>query len=139
MALTQGGRNLWTRTAHHRGGISSKYGVFGTYRWNAALRSCGVPSHRTLVSLHKFMVEIPSPGYRIKELGGHERTCNQIYSCCSQNWQGLGRAIQVGWTKRSVAFCTLLSPPTLSLCWLLYALLFPEVQKPTFTEEHRTI
>lgn len=47
--------------------------------WGAVLRSYGRPSHCTLVLLYKSMVEIPSPGSRMKELEGHARTCSQVY------------------------------------------------------------
>lgn len=57
----------------------SKCGLLGTRRWDVARRSCGLPSHLTLVLSHKATVEILRLGLRVKELEGHVRTCTQVY------------------------------------------------------------
>lgn len=79
----------------------SKCGLLGTHRWDVACRSCGLPSHLTLVLSHKVMVKIPRLGFRVKELDDHVRTCTQVYripTIALKFVLSLGRVIQVNWT-----------------------------------------
>lgn len=75
----------------------SKCGLLGSHRWDDPRRSCGLPSHLTLVLSHKVTEEIPRLGLRVKELEGHVRTCSQVYRIPTIVLR-LGGAIQVNWT-----------------------------------------
>lgn len=79
----------------------SKCGLLGTHRWDVARRSCGLPSHLSLVPSHKVTVEIPWLGFRVKELEGHVRTCIQVYRIPNIDLKivlRLESAILVSWT-----------------------------------------